>query len=135
MREIYTFGSVGVSGGQPPNSTRHNLIKNIDMTPRQRLFTAIKHEESDYVPCSPWNNAQFPAKVQRIPLEILDGARGISNIMWFWKQQLETDKQFGFDSMILSPCCIGGGQYVPYIDHSHCKVSTEIIEKSGEKGR
>jgi hypothetical protein len=105
------------------------------MTPKERLRVAIQHKEPDRVPCSPWNNAQFPSKVQKIPLEILDGARGVRNCLWFWKQQLETDKQFGFDSMILSPNCLGGGEYIPYNNHSKCMVSTEIIEKPEENGR
>jgi hypothetical protein len=104
------------------------------MTPRKRLITAIKHKEPDFVPCAPWNNAQFPSKVQRIPLEIYDGALGVRDYMWFWKQQLETDKRFHFDSVIISPNCIGGGQFVPYLNHSNCKVTTETIERPGGKG-
>lgn len=105
------------------------------MTPRERLFTTIRHKEPDFVPCAPWNNAQFPSKVQHIPLEIYDGALGIRNYTWFWKQQLETDKQFKFDSVIISPNCIGGGEYVPYINHSNSKVTTETTEKPYENGR
>lgn len=104
------------------------------MTPRERLLNAIARKGSDRVPCAPWNNAQFPSKVQRIPLEIYDGAAGIREYMWFWKQQLNTDLQFGFDSVILSPNCLGGGQYVPYASHSNLKIAKEIYEKTGENG-
>jgi len=49
------------------------------MTPRERLLITIKHKEPDYVTCSPWNNVQFPTKVQRIPLEVYDGAIRVRN--------------------------------------------------------
>lgn len=70
------------------------------MTPRERLLTTIQHKEPDYVPYALWDNAQFPSKVQRIPLEIFDSALGVRNYMWFWKQQLETEKHFGFDILM-----------------------------------
>ena len=104
------------------------------MTPRERLITAIQHKEVDYVPCSPWDNAQFPSKVQRIPLEIFDGALGIRDYTWFWKQQLEIGKQFRFDNVIISPNCIGGGEFVPYINHSKSKVTIETIERPEGRG-
>ena len=107
-------------------------MKGINMTPRERLLTTIKHKEPDRVPCTPWNNAQFPTKVQRIPLEIYDGALGVRNYTWFWKQTLNTDIQFGFDSVILSPICIGGGEYIPYINHSKSVVTTETYEKNAK---
>lgn len=105
------------------------------MNQRERLLTTIQHKEPDFVPCAPWDNAQFPSKVMHIPLEIYDGALGVRNYMWFWKQQLVTNKKFNFASIIISPNCIGGGQYVPYINHSKSKVTIESIEKPSENGR
>ncbi|MCL5986995.1 MAG: hypothetical protein M1371_10625 [Actinobacteria bacterium] len=100
------------------------------MTSRERLLIAIQHKEPDYVPCSPWDTHQFPSKVQNIPLEKLDGALGVKEYTWFWKPQLETNKHFGFDSIIISPLCIGGGEYIPYINHSRSRVNVKIIKDS-----
>ena len=86
-----------------------------EMTPRQRLLTTMAHKEPDRVPCAPWNSIQFPSKAKGIPLGDLDGAMGVQQYTKFWKPQLETDIKFGFDSVILGPLCIGGGEAVAMI--------------------
>lgn len=106
------------------------------MTPRERLIANIQHKEPDFVPWVPWNNAQFPSKVMHIPLEIYDCALGVRDYIWFWKQQLNTDIHFGFGNVIISPNCIGVGQYNPYINHSKLnKITTETFERTGKNGR
>ena len=69
-------------------------------------------------------------------LEIYDGALGVRDYIWFWKQQLNTDIHFGFGSVIISPNCSGVGQYNPYINHSKLnKITTETFERTGKNGR
>lgn len=100
------------------------------MTPRERLITTIRHEEADYVPCSPWSCILFPSKALGIKLGDLSGALAICP---FWKAQLRSDKKFGFDSRILSPLCLGGGEYIPVRESEEVKVNKEIIRREGVK--
>ena len=72
------------------------------MTPRERLISTIRHEESDSVLCSPWSCILFPSKVLGIKLGDLSG---VLVTYPFWKAQLESDKRFGFDSRIISGSC------------------------------
>ena len=100
------------------------------MTPRERLSSTIRHEEPDRVPCSPWSCILFPSKVLGIKLGDLSGALATYP---FWKAQLRSDKKFGFDSRILSPLCLGGGEYIPVRESEEVKVNKEIIRRKGVK--
>jgi hypothetical protein len=102
------------------------------MTNRERILTAVKRGTPDCVPCAPWMAILFPAKVLNIKLGDLCGALASYPI---WKATLETSKKFNVVSDILSPLCIGGGEYVPVRDApvtENTKVSKRIIKEDGD---
>lgn len=97
------------------------------MTPRERVLATINHKKSDYVPCAPWHNILFPSEVLGIRLDDLSSALATYPI---WKATLETDKKFGFTSNILSPLCLGGGEFISYSKmNEDIDVNQEIFER------
>lgn len=100
------------------------------MTLRQRILMAIKKKEPDYVPCAPWHAIVFPAKVLGIQLGDLCGALATRPI---WKATLATAERFNFVSDILSPLCIGGGEYIPLRDApitEKTEVKKEVFQRN-----
>jgi hypothetical protein len=102
------------------------------MTLRERMLAPIHGRLPDRVPCAPWMAIEFPAKVLSIPLGDLCGALACFPI---WKATLEASRRFGVVSDILSPLCIGGGEYIPLRDapqNNHTRVRQEVYRETAD---
>jgi len=96
------------------------------MTLRDRMLAPIQGKLPDCVPCAPWMAIEFPAKVLGIPLGELCSALATVPI---WKATLQSSRKFGVVSDILSPLCIGGGEYIALRDapqNSCTRVRREV---------
>jgi hypothetical protein len=95
------------------------------------MLTVIKGSIPDYVPCAPWMPIVFPAKVLNIKLGDLCGALASCPI---WEATLKTTKKFNVISDVLSPLCIGGGEYITLRDApvtENTEVRKKIIKEEG----
>jgi hypothetical protein len=104
-----------------------------EVTLRERMLAPINGRLPDCVPCAPWMAIEFPAKILGIPLGDLCGALATVPI---WKATLAASRRFGVVSDILSPLCIGGGEYIPLRDapqNSHTRVRREVYKQTPEK--